>query len=158
MINLRKNYREYSKSKDRYFCGLKILALLEGFSKILFYLFDHQVVLSDIGVTSKEKTAIYQPKSLKMYMLQNIFGAVKCLIEMLILIQRGGIGVGMKEEEDMEKGEKLMRSKSIELLRNILDVVVACYYINKPANAAARVGIVGILTSLIGIAQSLELI
>ena len=157
MINLRKNYREYSKSKDRYFCGLKILALLEGFSKILFYLFDHQVVLSDIGVISKEKTAIYQPRSLKMYMLQNIFGAVKCLIEMLILIQRGGIGAGMKEE-DMEKGEKLMRSKSIELLRNILDVVVACYYINKPANAAARVGIVGILTSLIGIAQSLELI
>ena len=51
-----------------------------------------------------------------------------------------------------------MRSKSIEFLRNLLDIVVACYYLNKPPSTAARVGIVGILTSLIGLGQSLELI
>ena len=94
-----------------------------------------------------------------MYLLQNVFGAVKSLIAMLTIIQRGSISNNKEgEEQSLERGEKQMRSQSIEFLRNILDVVVACYYINKPNNTAARVGIVGILTSLIGLAQSLKLI
>ena len=74
------------------------------------------------------------------------------------MLQKGSLSIEVKESESTEKGEKEMRSKSIEFLRNILDIVVACYYLNKPPNTAARVGIVGILTSLIGLSQSLQLI
>jgi hypothetical protein len=59
---------------------------------------------------------------------------------------------------DMEKGSKILKGKAIELLRNILDISVARYYLNKPAGSAAKIGIIGVITSLIGLSQSLKLI
>ena len=39
-----------------------------------------------------------------------------------------------------------------------MDIFVACYYLNQPRGAASRIGIVGILTSVLGLGQCLELI
>lgn len=59
---------------------------------------------------------------------------------------------------DMDSGSKILKSKAVEIIRNILDIFVAHYYINKPAGKAARIGVVGVITSIIGICQSLKLI
>ncbi len=58
----------------------------------------------------------------------------------------------------MEEGSKIIKSLAIEIIRNILDIFVANYYINKPAGQAARIGTIGVITSIIGICQSLKLI
>ena len=93
-----------------------------------------------------------------MYLLQNIAGALKSVVEIVILIQKGTLEEGWAQEEDLHRGEQLIRSKSIEFLRNLLDCFVACYYLNKPKNLAARIGVVGMLTSLIALGQALKLI
>ena len=49
--------------------------LLEGICNVIFYLFDHHVVLGDVGVVSKENTSLSYLRSMKMYLLQNLFGA-----------------------------------------------------------------------------------
>lgn len=92
-----------------------------------------------------------------MYLCQNIVGALKSFLEILLMVQRGNLG-DRKEREDLDKGEQLVRSKSIEFLRNILDIFVACYYINRPQGLAGRTGFIGMLTSLIVLGQALQLI
>jgi hypothetical protein len=127
LVRLRKSRRDYGKGKDLSVKCLKGAAFLEQVFRILFYLFDHQVALAEIGVLEKGQGSGAQRKSLRMYLLQNVCGAAKCLLEMLMLLRRGGLSGA---EEELGRGEKLMRSKSIEFLRNILDVFVACYYLN----------------------------
>ena len=56
---------------------------------------------------------------------------------------------------DMEKGQVLLKKLTVEFIRNILDVFVAYYYINKPAGKAKTFGMIGVITSLIGIGQAL---
>ena len=56
---------------------------------------------------------------------------------------------------DMEKGQVLLKKLTVEFIRNILDVFVAYYYINKPVGKAKTFGMIGVITSLIGIGQAL---
>jgi len=58
----------------------------------------------------------------------------------------------------MDKGSKIIKSKAFEIIRSILDIFVGVYYLNKPAGSAARIGVVGVITSIIGICQSLKII
>ena len=115
------------------------------------------MVLGELQVFPKEHVSIFYPKSMKMYLWQNIVGALKALLEVLLLVQRGSLDEE-KAQEDLAKGEKLVRSKSIEFLRNVLDIFVACYYLNRPSGLAGRAGFIGILTSLIALGQALKLI
>jgi len=55
----------------------------------------------------------------------------------------------------MQKGQALLKKLGFEILRNILDIFVASYYLNKPAGKAKTIGVIGVITSLIGIAQAL---
>lgn len=59
---------------------------------------------------------------------------------------------------DGEKGLKIIKSKAVEIIKNILDIFVALYYLRKPSGQARRIGVIGVITSLIGVAQSLKLI
>lgn len=54
----------------------------------------------------------------------------------------------------MEKGSKILKSKALEILRNILDIFVARYYLHKPAGSAAKIGVLGVISSVISISQS----
>jgi len=69
--------------------SLKIWGILEKVFLILFYLFDHVVFLSQLGLIDKAKEGKFYPLSMKMYLLQNVAGAVKNVIEMLIIILQG---------------------------------------------------------------------
>ena len=59
---------------------------------------------------------------------------------------------------DMEMGAKIMKSKVLIFIKNILDIFVANYYLNKPEGKAFKVGIIGVISSLIGICQALKVI
>lgn len=43
----------------------------------------------------------------------------------------------------------------VELIRNILDICIANYYLKRPVGKAKRYGVIGMITSAIGIAQAL---
>jgi len=58
----------------------------------------------------------------------------------------------------MDNGAKLIRDRAIQFLRHILDIFVALYYLRKPAGGAARTGVIGVITSIIAICESLKLI
>lgn len=89
---------------------------------------------------------------MKMYRLQNILGALKCAIQILLMFFDGKYEGKLV---DMEKGKILLKKIAIELIRNVLDIFVAYYYLNKPAGKAKIFGAIGVITSLIGIAQAL---
>ena len=136
---------------------LKLFALLETFFKILFFLFDHYVVLGEIQIFSTRYVPFIQHKSIQMYLLQNVFGALKSLLQ-IIIITKTGVLFDSLPEDDYSKGEKLIRSKSIEFLRNILDLFIACYYLNKPLNSSPRIAVIGMTTSILALGKSMHLI
>ena len=92
---------------------------------------------------------------MKMYRFQNIFGALKCLAEIVVIFMEGTYE---GEVLDMEMGAKIMKSKILLFIRNILDILVANYYLNKPEGKAFKIGIIGVITSIIGICQALKLL
>jgi len=59
---------------------------------------------------------------------------------------------------DVEKGSKHIKSKCVEFLKNILDILVAIYYLQPTEGGATRIGFIGAITSIAAIAQSLKLI
>jgi hypothetical protein len=58
----------------------------------------------------------------------------------------------------MEKGKELIIGRAVDFLKNILDIFVANYYINLPVGGAAKTGIIGVITSIIGLCQALKMI
>jgi hypothetical protein len=59
---------------------------------------------------------------------------------------------------DMQEGMKIMRGKLVQFIKCILDIFVANYYLHEPKGQAARIGVVGTITSLIGLCQALKVI
>jgi hypothetical protein len=55
----------------------------------------------------------------------------------------------------MDKGPTLIKNLALEFIRNILDIFVASYYLNLPAGKAKTIGVLGMITSVIGIVQAL---
>jgi hypothetical protein len=49
-------------------------------------MFDHRVFLGELEVISKESAVLYYLKSMKMYLWQNVFGALRNLAEAFIII------------------------------------------------------------------------
>ena len=56
---------------------------------------------------------------------------------------------------DMDKGQILLKKLAVEFIRNVLNVFVAYYYLNRPAGKAGKFGVIGVITSLIAIGQAL---
>ena len=68
---------------------LKILSILENLFTVLFFLFDHRVFLGELEVISKDSVSVYYPRSIQMYRLQNIFGALRSLAEIAVMFLEG---------------------------------------------------------------------
>lgn len=134
---------------------LKLLTILENLCTLLFFLFDHRVFLGELEVIAKDNVLNNYSRSMKSYLLQNVFGVLRNFAEIAVVILEGKYQGKMV---DMESGSKILKGKAVEIIRDILDIFVAHYYLNKPAGKAARIGVVGVITSLIGIAQSLKFI
>ena len=135
--------------------ALKVFTILEHLFTVLFFLCDHRVFLGDLEVISKEYSVVNQPRSMRMYRLQNIFGALKALAEVAVIFMEGTYEGEML---DMEMGAKVMKSKLLIFLRNILDIFVANYYLNKPQGKAFKIGVIGVITSIIGLCQAMKVI
>ncbi len=88
-----------------------------------------------------------------MYRLQNIFGALRSLAEIAVMILEGKF---QGELLDMSKGQELIIGRAVDCLRCVLDIFVANYYLCKPAGGAARTGVIGVISSLIGIYQAVK--
>lgn len=135
--------------------ALKIFTILEHLFTVLFFLCDHRVFLGELEVISKEQAVVNYPRSMKMYRLQNIFGALKSLAEIVVIFMEGTYE---GEVLDMEMGAQVMKSKILLFIRNILDIFVANYYLHRPQGQAFKIGIIGVITSLIALCQALKLI
>jgi hypothetical protein len=64
----------------------KIVSILENVFTFLFFLSDHRVCLSELGLIDKSQTITHYPRSMKCYFLQNVFGVLKNLMEMTMII------------------------------------------------------------------------
>ena len=126
---------------------------MEHLFTVLFFLFDHRVFLGELEVISKESLAVYYPRSMRMYALQNFFGALRSLAEIAVMMFEGKYN---GEMIDMDSGKKLIIGRLVDCVKCILDIFVAKYYLNMPKGAAARTGVIGVITSVIGICQALK--
>jgi hypothetical protein len=68
---------------------LKLLTILENLSTLFFYLCDHRVFLGELEVISKDSVALWYPRSMKMYLLQNVFGVLKNVTAVIVLFLEG---------------------------------------------------------------------
>lgn len=134
---------------------LKVLSILEHLFTVLFFVFDHRVFLGELEVISKDSVSVYYPRSMQMYRLQNIFGALRSLAEIAVMVIEGKYE---GELLDMEKGKDLILGRAVDFLKNILDILVASYYLTQPKGAAASTGVIGVITSLVAICQALKVI
>ena len=55
-------------------------SILQNLFRVLFYLADHRVCLGELGVIGKQNAIDNYPRSMKFYLLQNVFGFVHNLI------------------------------------------------------------------------------
>ncbi len=90
---------------------------------------------------------------MKYYLLQNIFGALRNLIDMAIIILEGKYE---GEMIDFSNGGKLIKERAFDMIRCILDCLVALYYL-KGTFGAKTAGVIGVITSIMGILQSLKI-
>jgi hypothetical protein len=146
---------ELAKQRSGAGVAVKLLTILENLCTLLFFIFDHRVFLGELEVIGKDNVATSYPRSMWAYLLQNVFGVLRNLAEIAVIFLEGSYN---GESVDMDSGSKILKGKAFEIIRNVLDIFVAHYYIHRPAGKAARIGVVGVITSLIGICQSLKLI
>ena len=106
--------------------------------------------LAELGVIDRSNAAKYYPWSMKFYFLQNLFGALHDLVLLGLEIMKQG-------KEEHEKYMKKIKNYAFDLIRNLLDCLVALFYW-KGGLPAKKIGILGVITSLISIIQILGLV
>jgi hypothetical protein len=79
-VKIRKLRREFTGCRDSCAKMGKVMKMLEEICKILFYLSDHLVLLGQLEILPKDMATKYEPRSMLMYLLQNLFGTVNNLI------------------------------------------------------------------------------
>ncbi len=140
------------KSNFRYLLK-HIFSVFQNLSTFLFYLSDHRVLLSELKVIDASYKEAHYAKSYKFYMFENICGVLRNLMEILEIFSDG------KYEEqslDMKTMNILIKRKFFDLVRCLLDILVALHYLNKTISAK-KAGIIGVITSIMSIAQILAL-
>lgn len=65
---------------------LKLLTIFENLFTLLFFLFDHRVFLGEMEIIGKENAVTNYPRSMKMYLWQNIIGVFKNIAAIIVLI------------------------------------------------------------------------
>ena len=77
---IRKDVASLVKTNSPFHLALKIITILENLCTLLFFIFDHRVVLGEIDLIARENIGKFYPKSIKMYLFQNVFGALRNLL------------------------------------------------------------------------------
>ena len=125
-----------------------ITSILQNLFTFLFFLSDHRVCLGELGVISKEALALHYPRSMKFYFLQNLMGVLNNIISMAIKIYTS------KDSGDVKKVVQAIKVYSFDLIKCLFDCLVALYYL-KHNLTANKIGILGVITSIMGIMQSI---
>ena len=120
----------------------------------MFFLSDHRVFLSDIKVLHESYRKAHYAKSYKFYMFENIFGVLRNLMEILVILTEGKYD---DQSLDLKTVNVLVKRKIFDLVRNFLDIFVAMHYLNQKISAK-NAGIIGVITSIMSIMQILVLI
>lgn len=125
-----------------------ITSILQNLFTFLFFLSDHRVCLGELGVISKEALTLHYPRSMKFYFLQNLMGVLNNIISMAIKIHSS------KDSGDVKKVVQAIKVYSFDLIKCLFDCIVALYYL-KHNLPAGKIGILGVITSIMGIMQSI---
>lgn len=59
-----------------------LTSILQTIFNMLFFLTDHRVCLGQLGVIDRKNVTKFYGKSMKFYLLQNIFGVIHNLLSM----------------------------------------------------------------------------
>lgn len=149
---IRKQVTSFSSAGSPSAILRKVLVILENLFNFLFFFADHRVVLAELGVIDGSNRDINYPRSMHMYFLQNVVGVIRNIVEMAIVIVDGKYD---GELVDSQSGGKIIKRKAFDLLRCLLDTLVALHYW-KGTITPQKAGIVGVITSFMGILQSLK--
>ena len=126
-----------------------LLSILQNLSTFLFYLSDHRVLFAELGVIDQSYKVAHYSKSYKFYLMENVFGALKRLTDMLIMLFENKYE---GQEVEFSEATKLFKELAIDFIKCFLDVFVALHYLNG-AVSANKASVIGVITSLIGISQ-----
>lgn len=126
-----------------------VISILENLFTFLFFLSDHRVCLGELGVISKEQITLHYPRSMKFYFLQNFMGVLKNIMNMAFKINSS------KDSGDIKKAVQAIKVYSFDLIKCLFDCLVALYYMKKNL-PAGKIGILGVITSIMGIMQIIE--
>lgn len=121
-----------------------LTGILKNLFNVLYFLSDHRVCLGELGVIDKSHVEINLPRSMKFYFLQNVFGALHNLV--LIINE-------IKKQDIFEITDRI-KSFIFDLIKCFLDCFVALFYWKGKFNPK-NIGILGVITSIMGILQSL---
>lgn len=119
----------------------------------MFFVSDHRVCLAELGVIDKAQRVTHYPKSMKYYFLQNVFGVLKNIMEITLIIFEQRVN---EKNISLDNMTNEVKKRAFDLIRCLLDVLVALFYL-KGSIPAKKAGILGVITSIMAICQSLKL-
>lgn len=122
------------------------MAILQNLFTVLYFLSDHRVCLSELKVIDPSHREVNYVRSMRFYFLQNLFGVLRNLVEY--------VNEYLKGKQTPEAAKK-MNSILFDLIRCFLDCFVALYYW-KGKYGPKKAGLIGMITSLMAIAQSIS--
>jgi hypothetical protein len=124
-----------------------LTSILQNLFTVLFFLTDHRVCLGELGVIDKQQAVVNFPRSMRFYFLQNLFGVLHNLVQIVIELGKPA------ENKTKEIGKKF-QSFLFDLIRCFIDCFVALYYW-KGKYTASKIGHLGVISSIMAIIQSL---
>lgn len=139
---------ELSKTSNQIPMFLRHLtSIVQNIFTFLFNIADHRVCLSELNVLSEASHKTQYPLSMKFYLLQNIFGVLNNICCLVVS------AIQSKESKDLKKFIRAIKFYSFDMIRCFLDCFVALYYWKKIFSAKVA-GIIGVITSIMAIMQS----
>ncbi len=112
----------------------------------MFLTSDHRVCLADLGVLDSSYKVVHQPKSLKFYILANLFAVLKNIIGLanVAYCQKHGLGAEQILQEN--------RCMVFELIRSLLDIAIGWFHL-LGSLPAKQIAVLGTVSSLMAIME-----
>lgn len=126
-----------------------LTSILQNICTFIYFIYDHRVCLGELNVVTQESPQNLGSKSMKFYFLSNFFGIFNDISCMAIAI------VQSKDHKDVKKLVRSIKHYSFDLIRCLLDCLVALFYWKNKFSAKIT-GILGVISSIMAIMQSLE--
>ena len=126
-----------------------LTSILQNFCTVIYFIFDHKVCLTELNILPIEQIGNSYEKSMQFYFLQNLLGILKNICCIAVSI------IQSKDNKDIKKLIRTIKHYSFDLIRCFLDCLVSLHFWkNKLSKRFA--GVIGVVTSIMAIMQSLE--